>query len=146
MATLTCELIQADKPTANNRVYSTKVLERMVEQINEEARHGKMFGELGFNTETKVSISDVSHMVEPTARLENGKLVVDVTPLNTPAGRLLQQSLDAQETLTLFPIGMGYTDEDGIIADNFRIIKLNVLGRDWCDIWSGRPNGKAADC
>lgn len=146
MATLTCELIQADKPTANNRVYPVKVLERMVEQINEEARHGKMFGELGFNTETKVSISDVSHMVEPTARLDNGKLVVDITPLNTPTGRLLQQSLDAQETLTLFPIGMGYTDEYGVIADDFRVIKLNILGWGWCDIWSGRPNGKAVDC
>ena len=119
---LKCNLIKADEPTINNRIYPRKVLEEAIENYNAKSEEEK-FGELAPKFEEKnnmkyysfdLDLDNISHKILNLELNEDGYMVGEVEVLNTRSGKDLQKLWKGE--LTLFPRIVGNL-ENGVITD-----------------------------
>jgi hypothetical protein len=115
----TVQILRADVPNSNGRIYPLAALERCVEQ----AEAGPIFGSLGLTEGTSIDLSKVSHTIE-NLRIEGEYLVGDVTILHTPEGERLNALLDGVQ-IDFRPTGTGVIRE-GLIT-NYNLISIDAV-------------------
>jgi hypothetical protein len=114
MTTLTGVKIQiADVPNRNGRIYPTSVLTEVIKAAGER----KILGGMGVSNNPMVGpdISNISHSVS-NLRIEAGWLVGDVTVLDTPQGKILEDCIDSLD-FRMMGYGSIYTTSDGTSID-----------------------------
>lgn len=118
------EVLKADLPTANGCIYPKALLEELAAQIN--ANGGRILGHLGSPPDGRTSLSEASHQVLPTARVEGDALIASIRVLDTPAGRTLADWL-ASDTRTLRAVsrGLGTVDDRGNVSD-FKLTGIDM--------------------
>jgi hypothetical protein len=122
------KLIQAGEPTLNGRIYSKEALERIVEDVQDKVKSRSLIGRVGTNQETRISLSEASHVV---TNLEMGEkeMVMDIEILDTPKGEELRALIDSKTPLTIHPMFMG-TVENGEVS----MVDLKLLSADVCPL------------
>ncbi len=115
------EILMLDVPNGNRRTYTTEAVSEALKNIPNE-----VLGQIDYPSENfmHVNISAISHKIN-NLRIENGKLIGDVTILKTPNGKLLEKLLE-------FP-GSGFrprsfcdVDENGVVS-NLQIIAIDFV-------------------
>jgi Kyanoviridae head maturation protease len=84
----------ADEPTKNSRVYSRKVSDRAIENLQEKISEGRCFSELGHSQSMTVDLNRVCGVVKSIHRQDNeyrGRIQI----VQEGAGRVLQGILEA---------------------------------------------------
>lgn len=119
MKTLTRTILIADKPTANGNIYPEAVLRKAVEDAQERVKDRRMLG----NGDGKfpLVVAEVTHVITDL-RMEGGSMVASIEFLDTPMGKLAQDTLDAVgkdpgmvgARVLLTPTGKG-TTEAGVV-------------------------------
>lgn len=104
----TCDLIIADQPTLNGRVYSTACLEKMVSDIQVAIKDRRMLvypesAQLG-----RPYLQDARGVVT-SVTLVDGRLRIDIIPL--PGKQMFEGSI-------VFPVAAGKTDSDNNVYDS----------------------------
>jgi Prohead core protein serine protease len=112
------QIMRADVPNGNGRVYPRATLESVVEQ----AKAKPPLGHLGVPEGPTVELGKVSHTVG-NLRLEGDYLVGDITVLDTPKGRVLMDLLD---TCQFRASGTGMVSEDGVVTE-FQLISIDAV-------------------
>jgi hypothetical protein len=126
---LSCERIVADRPNPNNRIYTRKVLEQMVKQVQGRIKIGSFIGRLGTSAE-RVRMRDASHRVTKLQVSADGKLHADLEVLETPKGMELLDMLDVMgaDKLEIIPYGVGSVSGN-VIGEDYRLASLDVVPR-----------------
>lgn len=114
---VTVQILRADRPNSNNRVYPMAALKRCIEK----AEAGPVYGSLGLTQGTVVELGAVSHIVEDL-RLQDGYLVGKVRVLATPKGLEL---LKVIEHCKFRPTGTGIIRE-GLVTD-YNLISIDAV-------------------
>lgn len=100
-------------------------LQQLADKINERAQDRRMIGQIDPPGDGKSRISEATHVVLPTARVENGEVLVDIEILDTEKGRQLRDILgigDSFRHLVDGPLycgrlrGVGAGIEDAVVA------------------------------
>lgn len=107
--------------------YSVEILERIAAQIN--SRPLGLPGQLNDAVDSRIKIRDVSHVVRPTARVEDGSLIVEIDVLNTPQGVILQAMLDVGLIAPALN-GVGSVDAAGRVGDDYELTSINLIRLD----------------
>ncbi len=104
------EIIKADTPTVNDRIYPKEELEKAIAKIKK-----PLLGRLGSSgsNPTNVNLSDVVFMVD-NIRLKDGTVVGDMKILDTPKRPEFEELL---EFVRYAPAGTGQVDDEGNISD-----------------------------
>jgi len=124
--TFELELLAADVPTINDRVYPLAVIRRMAEQINSKPMFGTCVGPAEDLPLNEVNASDASH-VAASARVDDGKLIAQISTLDTARGRFLRKYLVEGGTITRRIAGIGtLSDDDKIVGDDFQLRHISV--------------------
>lgn len=108
------KLLRCDEPTAAGHIYPTEVVERAIEDYQEQMKKagGFLYGDLNAN-EVGINLAEVSHKITDIY-LEDGEVFVEVEVLDTPFGQHLSGMCD---DLHITPVGVGTLDKDGCIGD-----------------------------
>jgi len=118
------EIIKADVPTINDHIYPKEELEKAIANIDD-ALVGRV-DNVGTNP-TKIDIGSIAFLVE-NVRMDEDSVVGDMTVLETPKGRVLQESLSS---FRFAPAGTGQVDNAGNISDyTFLCVDAIVDGQD----------------
>lgn len=125
----TANVIAADTPNKNNRVYSMELLYEIVRQFKTLPPRTVM-GQMGMSNDAKIHLADVSHLVTDLRVVEN-RLVADIELLGTRGGRFLKMLLASDGVrFRLQGIGSNKVHEDGSIhidIESYKFISVNAL-------------------
>lgn len=90
--TLTVEICREGKPNIHGMQYTREVMESMLHQLSEKQFLGEFNPDyhkmVTYNT---VNLSNASHAIRNPRITEDGRLLVDVDVLKTPAGKELEK-------------------------------------------------------
>jgi hypothetical protein len=118
--TITGELIYLNKENLNGRIYANN--ENLREQIEQFNNKGDRFGQIGF-PDGDISITGtVSHSIR-NVRIEDDKVMGEITILNTPHGEILKQLID---TVVFRPCSMGNINADHTVRID-KIISFSAV-------------------
>ena len=123
------EIMKANVPNKNNRIYPLDVLNKMIEQVQPAISERRFLGQLGYPDEAVVQFGQVSHMVTDL-RMEDDSMVAEIEVLNTPNGKELKKMLDEDKVaFRIFALGTGKINEDGmlVISENSKLVSINAM-------------------
>lgn len=119
---------KADIPNLNNRVYSKKVLENIVNHFNSLPKDS-MIGQMGMPHDSIIHFSMASHLVSNLRISDKNELIADIQVLDTPHGKQLSEMID--KGYVVFRLqGVGEVisvDGVSIIQDDYKIITINAV-------------------
>ena len=120
--------IQGDIRNANQRVYSSREIDRAVKTLNEQISGGySVCGELDHPQDLKINLDRVSHMITKMwMDGPNGYGKLKILP--TPMGQLVHTMLDSGVKLGVSSRGSGEVDGDGNVQ-GFEIITVDVVAQ-----------------
>lgn len=126
---ISCDLVRADVPTANGRIYPRAVVEEMVRKVNAVGPERKLFGQLGQEpTDPKTYASSVSHVVLSAKLSKEGELSAEIEVLDrTRAGQQLKLLIEQGYQMTLAPRGSGSVSAGGVIGDDYKLASFDVV-------------------
>ncbi len=127
---LTFDILRADVPNGNNRIYTRDVLEKIVQDHRELVQSRTMMGELGMPKELLIHFDSVSHVVKDL-KIENDYLKAEIEVLDTPKGKILQFLLDKNEVVFRSRgLGQGRVREDGVFVvdkDTYKLVAIDAV-------------------
>jgi hypothetical protein len=120
--------IQGDIRNANQRVYSSREIDRAVKTLNEQISGGySVLGEVDHPQDLKINLDRVSHMITKMwMDGPNGYGKLKILP--TPMGQLIQTMLESGVKLGVSSRGSGEVDGNGNVQ-GFEIITVDVVAQ-----------------
>ena len=120
--------IQGDIRNANQRVYSSREIDRAVKTLNEQISGGySVLGEVDHPQDLKINLDRVSHMITKMwMDGPNGYGKLKILP--TPMGQLVHTMLDSGVKLGVSSRGSGEVDGNGNVQ-GFEIITVDVVAQ-----------------
>ena len=120
--------IQGDIRNANQRVYSSREIDRAVKTLNEQISGGySVLGEVDHPQDLKINLDRVSHMITKMwMDGPNGYGKLKILP--TPMGQLVHTMLDSGVKLGVSSRGSGEVDGSGNVQ-GFEIITVDVVAQ-----------------
>jgi hypothetical protein len=120
--------IQGDIRNANQRIYSSREIDRAVKTLNEQISGGySVLGEVDHPQDLKINLDRVSHMITKMwMDGPNGYGKLKILP--TPMGQLVHTMLDSGVKLGVSSRGSGEVDGDGSVQ-GFEIITVDVVAQ-----------------
>jgi len=126
------EFARGDVPTANKRVYPTKLWKREINRLGESMGGRKVFGELDHPEDGKTKLSRASHLVLNLKVNDDGVVIGEAEVMDTDAGRNLKAILDAGGTIGISSRGYGSVklSEDGqhnVVQDDYNLLTFDFV-------------------
>ena len=120
--------IQGDIRNANQRVYSSREIDRAVKTLNEQISGGySVLGEVDHPQDLKINLDRVSHMITKMwMDGPNGYGKLKIIP--TPMGNIIQTMLESGCKLGVSSRGSGEVDHDGNVQ-GFEIITVDIVAQ-----------------
>lgn len=120
--------IQGDIRNANQRLYSSREIDRAVKTLNEQISGGySVCGELDHPQDLKINLDRVSHMITKMwMEGPNGYGKLKIIP--TPMGQLVQTMLQSGVKLGVSSRGSGEVDDSGNVQ-GFEIITVDIVAQ-----------------
>ena len=124
-------LQRANAKNQNGRVYPKDILKREVTKyMGREIAENRAYGELDHPESSVVELKNTSHIVRDV-KWRGDDVVGTVEILNTPAGKILQEIINAGCTVGISSRGMGSVHEDRmgntIVEDDFNLICFDFV-------------------
>ena len=123
-------LQKADVLNQNARIYPRAILEREVENYQKFVRERRALGECDHPDTSVVELKNVSHVVTEIGMDNDGVVRGAIELLDTPAGKILQQLVEAGITLGISSRGVGSTKKQGevdVVMDDFVIVAFDAV-------------------
>ena len=120
--------IQGDIRNQNQRVYSSREIDKAVQSLNEQISGGySVCGEVDHPDDLKINLDRVSHMITKMwMDGPNGYGKLKILP--TPMGQLVQTMLESGVKLGVSSRGTGEVDGDGNVQ-GFEIVTVDVVAQ-----------------
>jgi hypothetical protein len=120
--------IQGDIRNANQRVYSSREIDKAVKTLNEQISGGySVLGEVDHPQDLKINLDRVSHMITKMwMDGPNGYGKLKIIP--TPMGQLIQTMLESGCKLGVSSRGSGEVDGSGNVQ-GFEIITVDIVAQ-----------------
>jgi len=122
-------LQRCDTLNQNGRIYPRSVLERELINYQKFIKENRALGECDHPDTSVIELKNVSHIVRE-ASLEGEDVVGTIELLDTPAGKILQNLVEAGVTLGISSRGVGSTiNESGnqVVQDDFQLICFDMV-------------------
>lgn len=123
-------LQKADVLNQNGRIYPREVLMQEVENYQKFIRENRALGELDHPETSVVELKNVSHIVREASMDNEGVVWGAIEVLETPAGKILQNLVEAGVTIGISSRGVGSTKNEGgrsIVQDDFQLICWDIV-------------------
>ena len=103
------EFGRCDVPTANGRIYPTRLMTREIKRLSEDLKARRVLGETDHPTDGKTSLKRVSHVITDLWLEADGRVIGEAEILNTTEGRNLKALIEAGIPLPVSSRGFGST-------------------------------------
>jgi hypothetical protein len=123
-------LQKADTLNQNGRIYPRVILEREVRNYQKFIRERRSLGEADHPDSSVVELKNVSHLVTEARMDDDGVVRGSIEILDTPAGKIIQNLIEAGVTLGISSRGVGSTRSEGdrqIVQDDFQLICWDIV-------------------
>ena len=120
--------IQGDIRNQNQRIYSSREIDKAVQSLNEQVSSGySVCGEVDHPEDLKINLDRVSHMITKMwMDGPNGYGKLKILP--TPMGQLVQTMLESGVKLGVSSRGTGEVDGNGNVT-GFEIVTVDVVAQ-----------------
>lgn len=122
-------LQKAETLNQNKRVYPREILKREIDNYQKLIQEKRAFGELDHPEASVIELKNVSHVVRKTW-WEGDDVYGLVEILNTPAGRVAREIINAGLTLGISSRGVGSTRNEGgvdVVQEDFMLICWDLV-------------------
>lgn len=106
--------IEADKPNANGRVYSSSIVQETIRQYNEQIKNNKCFVLIDTPTDDMIPLDKIGGIVEK-CWLEDNKIALEIKSLQSPNGQVLSDMLSGGAKVYTNVIGK--LEKDKTVSD-----------------------------
>jgi len=120
---------RANARNGNGRVYPTEVLQREVQNYTKLVQERRALGELDHPDDSVINLKNASHLITEVW-WDNDNVMGKIQVLNTPAGQVLKELVNAGVKLGISSRGMGSVHEsngDTIVEDDFQLICFDMV-------------------
>lgn len=126
------EFARGEVPTANKRIYPTKLWLREVNRLKEAMKARKVFGELDHPEDGKTKLSRSSHILSDMVVTEDGIVIGKAEVMETDAGKNLKAILDAGGSVGISSRGFGSVrlSEDGqynVVQEDYKLLTFDFV-------------------
>jgi hypothetical protein len=104
---------RADIPTANGRIYRTKLWERELGKLSEKVKNRRCLGMLDHPKDGKTALSGGSHLITGAVLESDGTIMGAAEILPTPAGKILETLIRSGVKVGISSRGVGTTTPKG---------------------------------
>jgi hypothetical protein len=142
------ELIRANNPNKNNRIYSREILLKAAAEYSENIINGRSFGELSHDSfidnpfDETFNLAKASHIItsiyfrfpkiprkkkkvlKKLGKYNKDSLFVSYKLLNSKFGKTAMSLISE---LSPSPCGIGEVDEFGVIGENYKLLTINLI-------------------
>lgn len=126
-------VLEGDKPNKNHRVYPRVLLERIVQDFQDDVKSRRLLGQMDYPEDSIIHFDRASHVITELV-MEGDNMVAEIETLDTPFGRVLESLLSGGAALALRPygVGNGKVNDDGIlmIDDSYKMVSISVVEAD----------------
>lgn len=124
-------LQRANSKNQNGRIYPRNILERELEKYSQLIKERRALGELDHPDSSVVNLQNVSHLILD-AKWNGDDIVGTIEILNTPAGNILKNLIEANVLLGISSRGLGSVneiDDKGTVevGDDFDLIAWDFV-------------------
>lgn len=125
------KLQTAGKKNQNGRIYARPILERELQKYSQLIKERRALGELDHPDSSVVNLQNVSHLILD-AKWVGDDIIGTIEILNTPAGNILKNLIEANVLLGISSRGLGSVneiDDDGTVevGDDFDLIAWDFV-------------------
>ncbi|MBW3545452.1 MAG: hypothetical protein KY428_07635 [Bacteroidetes bacterium] len=105
-STFSASILEVDKPTINNRIYSREVVCEALENLGDDVILGYLVGDDAFSLQEPIIKID-------TIELKDNSVVISATPLDNPKGKMMKELLTKHgpDSIVIRTTGVGNVDE-----------------------------------
>lgn len=122
---IVCHLIKADVPTANGRIYSQHVLEKMVYDFNQASKRGTNFVVKDTPPGRSIALTNVAGRVHDT-KLRDGQIVCQVELLDTEPGKAIKDMF-FNDDVSIEPIAYGTVKDGKVVAEDLKVLGFSFV-------------------
>lgn len=115
-------LIKFNAIGSNGCVYPKAVFEEALKECIEE-NNGVIFGQTNQETNDTLELGNISHKID-NIKIEDDYAIGDVTLLDTPKGKTMQETFHSGSPIYLAPQGYALVNQDKEVTD-FSLISIN---------------------
>jgi hypothetical protein len=122
---IVCDLIQADVPTLNGRIYSKKIMEQCIENTQEKIKNRQLFITQTDKPSPKgiVNLEDCCAVITELKLNENNKFEITVESLSGFKGPMFDKFI---KYCDVSPFGIGTVDQNNNIGEDYKLISFNL--------------------
>ena len=120
---------RANTRNGNGRVYPGAILEREMNNYKKLVKERRALGELDHPDDSVINLKNASHLVTQVW-WDEGAVMGKIQVLNTPAGCVLKELVNAGVRLGISSRGMGSVTEsngDTMVEDDFQLICFDMV-------------------
>ncbi len=120
----------ADKMNLNKRVYPLKLWERLLNEKSGCMRRMKeraMVGHLEHPEDGATDLNKGAILVTGLKLKENGEVWGQLVVLNTPAGKIVQEYVDAKVKIGISSRGTGSVDSKGVVQEDYEVSTWDIV-------------------
>lgn len=126
------EFARGEVPTANKRIYPTKLWLREVSRLKESMKARKVYGELDHPEDGKTKLGRSSHIISDMVVTEDGIVIGKAEIMETDAGKNLKAILDAGGAVGISSRGFGSVKmhEDGmhnVVQEDYKLLTFDFV-------------------
>ncbi len=123
----------------NGRYYPKEVMKEAVEAAQEAIKDGRFIAELEHPSSLKINIAEIAAKVESLTMLEDGSVVGEMTVLDTPKGKIIQELVESGVKLGVstrgngsvkkvkMDLGEGVMEDVDLVQNGFRLHAIDVV-------------------
>lgn len=120
----TATLCRLGRPTRNGHIYPRELMEREIERLARSPLLGAIHH--GPGPATGLDLTNVAFAIEHM-RIEGDEVKGDLKLLNTRQGAILRTLMENGSRISFSTTGMGRTDENGVVQDDFQMLGVVAL-------------------
>lgn len=114
-----------NKPTSNGRIYTTELMEKVIESVQPQIREQRLFVSTVPEGDERASLKDVVGLVHELT-IENENLMVEFDILNTSKSTLLFSKNETEDiSIRISPYGVG-TVKDDVVQNDWLLLGFHI--------------------
>lgn len=127
---------EAEKKNGNKRVYGKTILEREIGKLQPMLEDRRLVGELDHPSDEVVHLTNASHLITGL-QMEGNKMIGEAEILKTPAGRVLEELLNAGVKVGISSRAVGgltYDNDNDCynVNENLKLITWDMVSDPSC--------------
>jgi hypothetical protein len=120
---------KSNAKNANGRVYSSEILTREIQRLQEAIKNRTLVGQLDHPQTATIEYAKASHLIT-AAQMQGEDCIGEIELLNTPCGKIVESLIDADVKVGISSRGLGTVRNEQeylLVNDDYQLVTFDMV-------------------